>query len=189
MTAEAEKRILREEMLAERRALLPAARAEMTRALTEAVLSFPPYQKARKILAYLSLPGEADLDDVIRAALTEGKEIYIPVCLPGFRMEAGRLTDMTHFAKGPYGLRDLPKGFETISPEDLDLVLVPAVAVDGDGHRLGHGAGYYDRFLTSVSEKKRIAVVWDFQFRDSVPADRFDLPMGGIITEKRSIVF
>lgn len=184
-----EKKALRRAMLDRQRTLSEAERAALTGSLTQALLQFPAYKKARKILAYLSLPGEADLDDFIRAALAEGKEIYVPVCLPDFQMEAGRLLDMEHFVKGPHGLRDLPSGYETARPEDLDWVLVPAVAVDISGHRLGRGAGYYDRFLSRVSKEKRVAVVWDFQLTETVPAEAHDLPMGAVITEKRSIVF
>ena len=184
-----EKKALRRAMLDRQRALSESERAAMTASLTKGLLQFPAYPKARKIMAYLSLPGEADLDDFLRAALAEGKEIYVPVCLPDFQMEAGRLSDMEHFAKGPHGLRDLPPGYESARPEDLDLLLVPAVAVDISGHRLGRGAGYYDRFLSRVSQEKRVAVVWDFQLTEAVPAEAHDLSVGAVITEKRSIVF
>ncbi len=189
MPAPEEKKTLRRAMLDRQRALTERERVALTASLTQALLQFPVYPKAEKIMAYLSLPGEADLDDFIRAALMEGKEIYVPVCLPDFQMEAGRLSDMAHFAKGPHGLRDLPPGYETARPEDLDWVLVPAVAVDGVGHRLGRGAGYYDRFLSRVSQEKRVAVVWDFQLTERIPAEAHDLSMGAVITEKRSIVF
>ena len=184
-----EKKALRRAMLDRQRALSESERAAMTASLTKGLLQFPAYPKARKIMAYLSLPGEADLDDFLRVALAEGKEIYVPVCLPDFQMEAGRLSDMEHFAKGPHGLRDLPPGYESARPEDLDLLLVPAVAVDISGHRLGRGAGYYDRFLSRVSQEKRVAVVWDFQLTEAVPAEAHDLSVGAVITEKRSIVF
>ena len=184
-----EKKALRRAMLNRQRALSETERAALTASLTKALLQFPAYPKAQKIMAYLSLPGEADLDDFLRVALAEGKEIYVPVCLPDFQMEAGRLSDMEHFAKGPHGLRDLPPGYESARPEDLDLLLVPAVAVDISGHRLGRGAGYYDRFLSRVSQQKRVAVVWDFQLTEAVPAEAHDLSVGAVITEKRSIVF
>ncbi len=183
------KQALRRVMRDRQRALSAAERAEMTAALTKALRQFPAYAKARKIMAYLALSGEADLDDFIRRALADGKDIYVPVCCPDFQMEAGRLSDMEHFVKGPYGLRDLPPGYETAAPEELDWVLVPAVAADISGHRLGHGAGYYDRFLSRVSQEKRAAVAWDFQLLETIPAEAHDLPMGAVITEKRSIVF
>lgn len=185
MTVTAEKQALRKELLARRRSLSAEERDAMTRALTAQVLALPAYRDARRIMAYLSLPGEADLDEVIRAALGQGKEVYVPVCLADHAMEAGRLVDMDHFIPGPYGLRDLPKGYETAAPETMDLVLVPAVACDEMGRRLGHGAGYYDRYLSRVDGSRRLAVLWDFQIVPEVPADDLDLPMGGFVTEKR----
>lgn len=185
---EAKKR-LRAAMLGKERALSETEIAATTGELTKALANFPACRRARKILAYLSLPGEADLDPFLKKALGEEKEIYVPVCLPDFRMEAGRLLDMAHFVKGTYGLRDLPPGYETVAPEELELALIPAVAVDGAGHRLGRGAGYYDRFLSRISIEKRVAVVWDFQLADTVPHEAHDLPVGAVITEKRSIVF
>lgn len=183
----AEKQELRKKMLAQRRALSSEMTAEMRKGLTEKLLALPAYQSARRILAYLALPGEADLDDFLRAALAAGKEVYVPVCLPEHRMEAGRLLDMEHFVRGPYGLRDLPAGYETAEPETLDLVLIPAVAAGRDGTRLGHGAGYYDRYLPRVAEGKRVGVLWDFQLVPSVPTDALDQKLCGIVTEKEII--
>lgn len=180
-----EKARLRQEMLAKRRALSAEERASMRRGLTERVLSLPQYRTAKKILAYLALPGEADLDDVIRAALADGKQVYVPVCLPERQMEAGQLMNMDDFVPGPFGLRDLPPGYLSTEPEELDLVLVPAVACDLSGARLGHGAGYYDRYLPKVAPGRRIAVLWDFQIVPQVPEDSFDQKMGGFVTEKR----
>lgn len=183
--AVSEKERLRREMLARRRGLSEAERAAMRRGLTARVLSLPQYRTAKKILAYLALPGEADLDDLIRAALADGKQVYVPVCLPERQMEAGRLTDMEDFVQGPYGLRDLPPGYLRGGAEEMDLVLVPAVACDLSGARLGHGAGYYDRYLPKVAPGRRIAVLWDFQIVPQVPEDSFDQKMGGFVTEKR----
>lgn len=185
-TASEIKKALRQEMLARRRALSADETLRMARKLAAEVLALPCYRAARRILAYLALPGEADLDEVLRAALREGKEVYVPVCLPERAMVAGRLLDMEHFVPGPYGLRDLPPGYETAEPEAMDLVLVPAVACDEAGHRLGHGAGYYDRYLPRVAEERRVAVLWDFQIVERVPSDEFDQRMGGFVTEKRA---
>lgn len=180
----ARKKALRQKMLARRRALSADSLSSWRPGLTAQLLSLPQYKEATRILAYLSLPGEADLDGFIQKALQDGKEVYIPVCLSGRQMEAGRLYEMGHFVKGPYGLRDLAPGYETVDAESLDLVLVPAVACDRRGHRLGHGAGYYDRYLPRVAEEKRIAVIWAFQEADDIPSDAFDQKMHGFVTEK-----
>lgn len=184
----AQKKEIRQKMLALRRALSATDRDVMSHALADRICGSVAYQKAHRIMAYLSMKGEADLDVFIRRALSEDKEIFIPVCLPDKQMEAGRLMDMEHFIQGPYGLRDLPKGYEVVSPERLDLVLVPGTAGTECGTRLGMGAGYYDRYLTKIPYEKRIVTLWDFQIVDFLPEESFDQRMAGIITEKRSII-
>lgn len=181
------KRDIRQKMLAARRALSASEIKEKSVVLRDQVCSLPAYQKAKKIMAYLAMKGEADLDSLILQALSDGKEIYIPVCLPEKQMEAGRLLSMDHFQKGPYGLRDLPDGYDVVSPEELDLVLVPGVACTPDGVRLGMGAGYYDRYLVHVPFEKRVVTLWDFQVVDAIPFETFDQRMSQIVTEKRII--
>lgn len=182
------KKEIRQKMLALRRAL-SASETEVKRmALRDQICSLPIYQKAKRIMAYLSMKGEADLDPLILQALSDGKEVYIPVCLPEKQMEAGRLYDMDHFRKGPYGLRDLPEGYEVVSPEDLDLVLVPGVAATRAGVRLGMGAGYYDRYLMRVPFEKRVVTLWDFQIVDAIPFEEFDQTMAQIVTDKEVIM-
>ena len=185
-TAQA-KQAVRDEMLAIRRALSREARDCMTAALTERIVSLPAFRNAQRIMAYLAMPGEADVDAVIEQALALGKEVYVPCILKGPErlMEAGRLRDMHHFCRGPLGLRALPEGYEAAAPDDLDLVLVPAVACDRQGRRIGMGAGYYDRYLTGVKRERRTAVIWDFQVAGAMPSDRFDQRVSLIVTEKR----
>lgn len=107
--------------------------------------------KGQPHYGFLAMRGESNLDPLIEQAVADEKEIYIPVCLPERQMGAGRLFSMSGFTKGSLGLRNLPAPYTMIAPEDLDLVLVPAVACGVDGTRLGMGAGYYDRYLERVS--------------------------------------
>ena len=171
------KKEIRRKMLALRRALSDDEAERKADCLTEQILSLPEYKKAKRIMAFLAMKGESNLDRLIALALSEEKEVYVPVCLPERQMEAGRLLDMDHFVKGPLGLRDLPKGYDTITPEELDLVLVPGVACDRAGNRLGMGAGYYDRYLSRVPLEKRVAALWDFQVVEAVHSESFDRKM------------
>ncbi len=182
------KKEIRQKMLALRRALSASEKEERSQALTGNLISLKAYQEAKRILTYLAMPGEADLDPLIRRALADGKEVYVPVCLAARQMEAGRLLDMEHFVKGPYGLRDLPKGYSTISPEEIDLVLVPGLAGSPDGTRLGMGAGYYDRYLSKVPYEKRVLVLWDFQVVEELPSEPFDQFMAAIVTDTDIII-
>lgn len=182
------KREIRRKMLALRRALSDDEAVKKAESLTSWILTLPEYKKAKRIMAFLAMKGESNLDGLIARALSDGKEVYVPVCLPERQMEAGRLLDMDHFVHGPLGLRDLPKGYDTVSPEKLDLVLVPGVACDREGNRLGMGAGYYDRYLVHVPFEKRIAALWDFQVAEAIPSELFDERMAKIVTDKGIIV-
>lgn len=182
------KREIRRKMLALRRALSDDEAVKKAESLTSWILTLPEYKKAKRIMAFLAMKGESNLDGLIARALSDGKEVYVPVCLPERQMEAGRLLDMDHFVRGPLGLRDLPKGYDTVSPEKLDLVLVPGVACDREGNRLGMGAGYYDRYLVHVPFEKRIVALWDFQVAEAIPSEPFDERMARIVTDKGIIV-
>lgn len=182
------KKELRKKMLALRRALSTDETDKMAMCLRANIVSLPQYKKANRIMAFLAMRGESNLDPLIEQALADEKEIYIPVCLPERPMGAGRLFSMSGFTKGPLGLRNLPAPYTMIAPEDLDLVLVPAVACGLDGTRLGMGAGYYDRYLERVSLEKRVSVLWDFQVMDSVPNGIYDKYISKIVTEKRIII-
>ncbi|WP_443808072.1 5-formyltetrahydrofolate cyclo-ligase [Dialister hominis] len=182
------KKGLRQKMLAMRRALSANETESRSSSLKENILSLLEYKNAKKIMAFLAMRGESNLDGFIRQALLDGKEVYIPVCLPERQMEAGRLIDMEHFEKGPLGLRNLPAGYEVTSPESLDLVLIPGLAVSQEGIRLGMGAGYYDRYLARVPFEKRVAALWDFQVIPDIPSEPFDQKIAKIVTDKSVIV-
>ena len=182
------KKGLRQKMLAMRRALSANETESRSSSLKENILSLLEYKNAKKIMAFLAMKGESNLDGFIRQALLDGKEVYIPVCLPERQMEAGRLIDMDHFEKGPLGLRNLPAGYEVTSPESLDLVLIPGLAVSQEGIRLGMGAGYYDRYLARVPFEKRVAALWDFQVIPDIPSEPFDQKIAKIVTDKSVIV-
>ena len=182
------KREIRRKMLALRRALSDDEAVKKAESLTSWILTLPEYKKAKRIMAFLAMKGESNLDGLIARALSDGKEVYVPVCLPERQMEAGRLLGMDHFVRGPLGLRDLPKSYETVSPEKLDLVLVPGVACDREGNRLGMGAGYYDRYLSRVPLEKRVAALWDFQVVEAIPSEPFDRKMAKIVTDTGIIV-
>lgn len=182
------KKGLRQKMLAMRRALSANETESRSSSLKENILSLLEYKNAKKIMAFLAMKGESNLDGFIRQTLLDGKEVYIPVCLPERQMEAGRLIDMEHFEKGPLGLRNLPAGYEVTSPESLDLVLIPGLAVSQEGIRLGMGAGYYDRYLARVPFEKRVAALWDFQVIPDIPSEPFDQKIAKIVTDKSVIV-
>lgn len=180
------KETLRLAYKAKRRALSLEEGNEGSKALCEHILASSFYKKATTIMAYLAMPKEPSLDALIETALCEGKTVYVPVCTeePGI-MVAAQMTSFDELEEGVLHIRTPKAPYTTIIPTALDLVLVPGVMFDQSGHRLGMGAGYYDRFLTQVPQEKRLGVAWNFQVAESgVPTDSYDELMGYIVTEK-----
>ncbi len=131
---------------AERLKALPAERiCESSGKITEAVLSSGLYREAESLFVYVSIGREPDTREIIRRALLEGKQVYVPRCGRPPRMEAVRIESPGELRPGRMGIPEPPEGGETA--ERADLVIVPCVSVSRDGRRLGHGGGYYDAFL------------------------------------------
>lgn len=146
-----EKAALRGELLARRDAV--PQREEKSRAVGDGVLALPAYQKARQVLLYLSKGSEVDTWKVFARALAEGKEVYAPRCLDGEgTMGFFQVTSPQELLQGRFGLWEPdPRRCAPWRRREGALCLVPGIAFDRQGYRLGYGKGYYDRFLAGFS--------------------------------------
>jgi 5-formyltetrahydrofolate cyclo-ligase len=136
--------------------------------------------------AYLAKPDEVQTDGFLSAWLANGGR----VCVPKFRSdiqlyEMVWLDDLNKTATGRHGVRE-PLSDSKAWFYEVDFILVPGVAFDLNGGRLGHGLGYYDRLLANVAAPK-IGLAFDFQIVDALPLSEQDVRMDGIITESRSV--
>ena len=157
--------------------------------------------KVRSILAYLAFGAELDADAVIQAALDEGKNVYVPR-ISGDQMSFHRVTSLDEpFEKGVFGIRE-PKSsspqWNLISSPGPTLVLVPGLAFDKYGARLGRGGGYYDRFISRIRTEaaaKRaqpplcIGYAYSNLIIDNVPTEDFDHIIDGLVTDDYSGLF
>lgn len=146
-----EKAALRRELLARRDAV--PQREEKSRAVGDGVLALPAYQKARQVLLYLSKGSEVDTWEVFARAVAEGKEVYAPRCLDGEgTMGFFQVTSPQELLQGRFGLWEPdPRRCAPWRRREGALCLVPGIAFDRQGYRLGYGKGYYDRFLAGFS--------------------------------------
>lgn len=146
-----EKAALRRELLARRDAV--PQREEKSRAVGDGVLALPAYQKARQVLLYLSKGSEVDTWEVFARAVAEGKEVYAPRCLDGEgTMGFFQVTSPQELLQGRFGLWEPdPRHCAPWRRREGALCLVPGIAFDRQGYRLGYGKGYYDRFLAGFS--------------------------------------
>ncbi len=180
--AGAEKQRIRQEIRQISGNLTPEYRAEASRSITQQVLALPAWQKAKTVMAYVSMPEEPDTKDLIEDALAEGKTLLLPCCVDRENMVAVPVTDLTELTAGRLGIpepRPLPEGTEIPEPE---LILVPCVAAAPNGLRLGHGAGYFDRFLAAHGGMT-VCLCYRMLMRADLPADGTDVPVDLVITD------
>jgi 5-formyltetrahydrofolate cyclo-ligase len=143
-------------------------------------------RKASTLMAYLSFGSEVVTDDLIRWGWAAGKRIVVPLCRPeGRLLTPCRIDSFDDLETGHYGIRE-PKAERllVVPPGEIDAVLVPAVAFDRRGYRVGYGGGYYDRFLPGCPRAAKIGVAFACQIVPEVPVDRYDVKVERIVTEE-----
>lgn len=180
------KRIWRAQILARVRAMEPAARRAASRRLGASVRRLAAYRQARWIGCYLAVELEVDTWPMVRQALADGKRVAAPVPLPASRtLRLAELTSATRgLVRGPYGIpQPDPRRARRVDPQVLDLLLVPGVAFDRQGHRLGRGGGYFDRFLATLpATVPRIGLAFRCQRVQRLPRARHDQPVTTVLT-------
>lgn len=184
------KRGVRERALAARDALSAAARAAASEAIAATIVALPSFAAARTVLVTLPFRSEWDSRLVVARALAGGKTIATPRVDTAARMLTLHRIDDLDRDVAP-GYRDIPEPLPhcaAVLPGDVDWVLVPGVAFDPAGRRLGYGGGYYDRLLPLVpAHAPRIAGAFEAQIVAALPFGPHDLTVDAIVTETRVV--
>lgn len=181
-----EKAALRRELLARRDAV--PQREEKSRAVGDGVLALPAYQKARQVLLYLSKGSEVDTWKVFARALAEGKEVYAPRCLDGEgTMGFFQVTSPQELLQGRFGLWEPdPRRCAPWRRREGALCLVPGIAFDRQGYRLGYGKGYYDRFLAAYPLPAAGLCFGDLLV-PRLPGEEHDRSVALVVTEEETV--
>lgn len=181
------KKQLREQAHANRNA--QTDKDELSRQICESFMALPEYQSAKTAMFYIDVRSEVRTRHSLPAALASGKTIVVPWCNEAGELELFRLASMDELAVGMYKilepkveLRGLPE--KQCRPEDLDIVMVPGVAFDRRGGRMGHGKGYYDKLLQHArKDTPLVALAFECQLFPEVPVADHDIFMDKVITE------
>jgi len=185
------KAALRTRVLAARDALSTAERAAQAAALVTRVQELPEWQDARTLMLYLGIRTEFDPEPLARAVLASGRRLVLPRILRGLGvLEVREVGDLDGALKdGVWGLREPdPLRCPEVSPAQLDFVLVPGVAFDRKGGRMGYGAGFYDRLLADPAlTALRVSALFDQQLVDGVPREAHDKPVDLLVLPSRLI--
>jgi len=180
------KQELREEVHRRRDERPPAVLEAAGREIQEQVLALTDFQRCRTLASYLALPGEVRTDLIHEAAWLSGKAL----CVPVYRAERhdyafSRLERDDPLEQGPMRVLQ-PRRPRWMAAGSIDLALVPGVAFDEDGGRVGHGGGHYDRLLAAAEAGKTIKVGLAFRFQmfARVPMEAHDVRLNRIVVER-----
>lgn len=184
---QARKKQIREQAHANRNA--QPDKDALSQQICAAFVALPEYAAAKTVMYYVDVRSEVRTRHYLATALTHGKKIIVPYCVDN-ELELFELRAMEELALGMYKilepraeLRTLPE--RKAKPEDLDLIMVPGVAFDRSGARMGHGFGYYDRLLEHARpDAPLVALAFECQLFPEIPTAAHDIFMDKIITEK-----
>ena len=166
---------LRRYVRAQKRQYTAEQLAAMSEGICSRVLASAEWQEAGTLLLYYPLADEVDVRPLIKDAFESGKRVLLPVC-KGDELELRLYEGAASMAEGAFGIME-PTG-PLFAPEDypdIQLALVPGMAFDSLGHRLGRGKGYYDRLLPKLTETRLQGICFPFQLLDEVPAEAHDI--------------
>jgi 5-formyltetrahydrofolate cyclo-ligase len=184
-----EKNRLREQMRARRRQLDPLRKAAVSQAIVSRLEALPVFQQAQVIHTYVAWRHEVDNHELIRRLLQAGRRVAVPKVEPAtHQLRHYFIAGFSELKKGAFDILEPPAEQNRLAaPEQFGLVLVPGLAFDRTGNRLGMGEGYYDRFLAQVRAPK-IALAFDFQIVAQIPAEPHDQRVDVIVAENEMII-
>lgn len=189
---QARKQALRQRIIAARDNLTPTLRAHSSKRIVDQICSLATYKTARTVLGYLNFGSELAIEAWIRQALTDGKRVLLPrVNRASMLLELFEVKDIdSDVAAGAYGIREPVvercERFEALG--EIDLILMPGVAFDREGGRLGYGGGYFDKLLAHLPHRPvLIAGAFAMQVVAEVPQEASDYKVDYLITENETI--
>lgn len=173
------KQELRQAIRARKRAMTEEDILRRSEILAEKFARSNAYQAAKTIYGYLPYNQEVRTVPMLRRALEEGKRVAVPKVY-GDDMKFIYLDDLSQVAKGYAGIPE-PVADGPVAQDETALVLMPGLAFDRAGHRIGYGGGFYDKFLAREPHHPTVALCYDFQVMDRLETEEFDIPVDLVI--------
>lgn len=150
-------------------------------AILEKLKRLSSLSSARTILLYSALPDEVQTESLMNELVSQGKMVLLPKVIDDSTMELRRYTGKKDLSQGAYNIME-PSGERFTDYAAIDVAIIPGMAFDSRGHRLGRGKGYYDRFLSQLTSKTiKIGLCFPWQLVDVVPTDKNDISMDCVI--------
>ena len=173
------KQELRKSIREQKRAMTLEQIEEKSARLGELFAASEMYKKAKTIYGYMPYNQEVRTVAMLERALQDGKRVAIPKCY-GDEMRFIFIDDLSKVEKGYANIPE-PIADEPIADDETALVLMPGLAFDPQGHRIGYGGGFYDKFLAKEPNHPTLALCYDFQMQDHLETEEFDIPVDAVL--------
>lgn len=149
------------------------------------IISLPIYKEAKSIAIYYSTEEEVDTIKLIEYSLQDNKKVYLPRVIGKRQMVFYQITDLNpnNFTKSKFGIFE---PIESTTTSKIDLTIVPGICFDKKKYRIGYGGGFYDTYLKN-NKTYKIGICFDCNLIDTIPINKYDIPMDMVITEKNTI--
>ncbi|MDZ4186359.1 MAG: 5-formyltetrahydrofolate cyclo-ligase [Desulfuromonadales bacterium] len=177
------KNAIRKRILSRRDTLSPLQVASLSREVAGQFLTCGPYVAASTLVLYASIRSEVATLGIFAAAIEAGKRVLYPRTV-GTTLEFVAIESLEALEAGRFGICE-PGSGESIPLAEIDLIVLPGVAFDEQGIRLGYGFGCYDRALAAVERPTLVGLAYDFQIVPSLPRETHDVPVDFLVTERR----
>ena len=173
------KKELRQTIRERKRAMTPEEIESRSQKLGQLFLASDAYRDAKTIYGYMPYNQEVRTVPMLEQALADGKRVAVPKCY-GDEMKFIYLEDLTQVEKGYAGIPE-PIADGPVGDDPTALVLMPGMAFDPQGHRIGYGGGFYDKFLASEPGHPTLALCYEFQMLDHLETEEFDIPVDTVL--------
>lgn len=186
-----QKNDIRAKMLNRRRTMNPDTVQKLSLAIQDKIIKSRVFDTSTIIMTYMPIKNEVRTELLIRMGLASGKTILLPRVRDAEHMEAAPILSLdSDLHPGSLHILEPDPSIPAMDPQRIDLVILPGVAFDKKGFRLGFGAGCYDRFIPRLREDCiLVAPAYDFQVLDHIPSGAYDQPVDFIVTEKNILCF
>jgi 5-formyltetrahydrofolate cyclo-ligase len=178
---------IRRLMLARRRSLSQEEFHSASLSIQHIFLETEEYLHARGIVVYASIHKEVDTEEIVRTALESGKKVAFPAVVH-HGLVFREVTEISLMKRGAFGIMEPCQTGRSFELDEADIFVLPGIAFDLNGHRIGYGKGYYDKTLHRLEGQGRlVGLCYDFQLVDRIAGEPHDVKMDVIISEKRIV--
>ena len=185
-----EKKKVREEIIKKRNKFSLEIKKEYDELIFKQLINSDIYNKSKKIFTYVSFGSEVDTKGFIEYALSDNKEIYVPKSdKVNKEMIAIKINSLSNMNVDNWGILEPKDVDKNKIGKEFDLIIMPGVAFDRYGNRIGYGGGYYDKYISQIEDlSNRISLAYDFQVVKSIESETHDIKVNGIITNNEFII-